>query len=243
MAAAAAAVTAEIEQQKPAAEDDYQFPPITLLKQNQGENFSEAGAELRNNSRRLAETLTSFGVDATAGDVVHGPSVTRYEFVLDQGVIVERGTHAQLLRRGGLYASMWNRQREAEAAREKLAEVEDDATAPNRNPPVVEEPEPAERAKAVWADIDRAFAEPMTRSDNSTDYVPTQIIAELFKREGLDGVGYKSSFGGDGFNLALFDLDAAELINCGLYRVDRVKIEASVAVNPYFIREFSEESG
>ena len=41
--------------------------------------------------------------------------------VLDQGVIVERGTHHELLAEGGLYASMWNRQREAEAAREKLA--------------------------------------------------------------------------------------------------------------------------
>ena len=64
--------------------------------------------------------------------------------MLDQGVIVERGTHHQLLAKGGLYASMWNRQREAEAAREKLALVEDDASAPNRNPPPVEEgvPEP-----------------------------------------------------------------------------------------------------
>jgi len=59
--------------------------------------------------------------------------------VLDQGVIVERGTHQALLAKGGLYASMWNRQREAEAAREKLAEIGDDATAPNRNPPAVEE--------------------------------------------------------------------------------------------------------
>jgi ATP-binding cassette, subfamily B, heavy metal transporter len=59
--------------------------------------------------------------------------------VLDQGVIVERGTHHQLLLKGGLYASMWNRQREAEAARERLAEVEDDAAAPNRNPPVAED--------------------------------------------------------------------------------------------------------
>jgi ATP-binding cassette subfamily B protein len=58
--------------------------------------------------------------------------------VLDHGVIVERGTHAQLLAKGGLYASMWNRQREAEAAREKLAlieEEEDLSAAPNRNPP------------------------------------------------------------------------------------------------------------
>jgi ATP-binding cassette subfamily B protein len=58
--------------------------------------------------------------------------------VLDDGVIVERGTHPQLLARGGLYASMWNRQREAQMAREILAEVGDESepTAPNRNPPL-----------------------------------------------------------------------------------------------------------
>ena len=49
------------------------------------------------------------------------------------------------------------------------------------------EPDPAEREKAVWAHIGQAFSEPMTRRDDSADYVPTQIIAELFKREGFDG--------------------------------------------------------
>ena len=56
-------------------------------------NAAEAGAELRNNSRRLAETLKSFGVDARAGDVVRGPSVTRYEFTLDQGVKLSKITN------------------------------------------------------------------------------------------------------------------------------------------------------
>ena len=88
-----AAVTAEIEQKLSAEEDAYQFPPITLLQASRGENYTETGAELRNNSRRLAETLTSFGVDATPGDVVHGPSVTRYEFVLDQGVKLSKITN------------------------------------------------------------------------------------------------------------------------------------------------------
>jgi len=60
--------------------------------------------------------------------------------VLDQGVIVERGTHHQLLANGGLYASMWNRQREAQLAREILAGVGDDVpAAPNRNPPELPE--------------------------------------------------------------------------------------------------------
>ena len=59
--------------------------------------------------------------------------------VLDQGLIAERGTHAQLLASGGLYASMWNRQREAEAARERLAQIDDNNGAPNRAPPPVDD--------------------------------------------------------------------------------------------------------
>ena len=93
VAAQTAAVTAEIEQKMAEEEDTYCFPPITLLHQNNSDNHIEVGAELRNNSRRLAETLTSFGVDATPGDVVHGPSVTRYEFVLDQGVKLSKITN------------------------------------------------------------------------------------------------------------------------------------------------------
>jgi ATP-binding cassette subfamily B protein len=43
-----------------------------------------------------------------------------------------------LLAKGGLYASMWNRQREAEEARERLALVDDDNEEPNRLPPPVD---------------------------------------------------------------------------------------------------------
>lgn len=92
VAAATQEVSQEIAQQMASEKNSYQYPPITLLRQNHQENFTEVGAELRNNSRRLSETLSSFGVEAKAGDVVHGPSVTRYEFTLDQGVKLSKVT-------------------------------------------------------------------------------------------------------------------------------------------------------
>ena len=46
--------------------------------------------------------------------------------VLDHGQIVERGRHDELVARGGHYALMWNKQKQAAAAREKLKEVEND---------------------------------------------------------------------------------------------------------------------
>ena len=90
-----AAVTAEIAENMAAGEQEYAYPPVSLLHESRGENHMAAGAELRNNSRRLAETLSSFGVDARAGDVIHGPSVTRYEFTLDQGVKLSKITNLQ----------------------------------------------------------------------------------------------------------------------------------------------------
>ena len=90
---AAQEVSNAIEQELAEGEGAYRYPPITLLEENRGGNYSEVGAELRSNSKRLSDTLRSFGVDAKAGEVIHGPSVTRYEFTLDQGVKLSKLTN------------------------------------------------------------------------------------------------------------------------------------------------------
>ena len=86
-------VAAAVEQELAQPEETYQYPPITLLDENTADNYTEVGAELRSNSQRLAQTLQSFGVDARPGAVVHGPSVTRYEFTLEQGVKLSKITN------------------------------------------------------------------------------------------------------------------------------------------------------
>ena len=89
--------------------------------------------------------------------------------------------------------------------------------------------------KQVWTDINMAFSEPTDRADGSIDYVPTQILAETLKRQGYDGIGYKSSFGEKGFNVALFDIADADLRKCSLSRVKDVSLTFSMPDDDYFV--------
>jgi hypothetical protein len=102
------------------------------------------------------------------------------------------------------------------------------------------EPDTAEREKAVWNDIDRAFSQPVTVSDSSADYAPTQIISELFRREGLDGIVYRSHLG-KSYNITLFDIGAADIVNCFLFQVQSVEYEFKETANPYFVRKYYEK--
>lgn len=85
-----------------------------------------------------------------------------------------------------------------------------------------EEPSPPEREQAVWRDIDRAFSQPVNLDDSTAEYVPTQILAELFRKNGFDGVIYKSCLG-PGSNIALFDVSTANLVDRSLYSVEGVQ--------------------
>ena len=95
------------------------------------------------------------------------------------------------------------------------------------------EPDSDKRESAVWAHIDHAFSQPVSADDPTIKYIPTQILAELFRKNGFDGVVYKSLLG-KGFNIALFDIDAAKLVNCFLYSAKSVAFKFEEAGNPYF---------
>jgi hypothetical protein len=90
----------------------------------------------------------------------------------------------------------------------------------------LDEPIPEIREQIVWSKIDNAFSKPISSQDNSTDYVPTQIISELFKNHGDDGIVYKSKLG-KGLNVVLFDIESAEVISCDLYSLDSMNFSFS----------------
>ena len=111
-------------------------PPILVLDEATSALDSHTEHAIQESLDRVSQNRTSLVIAHRLSTIVAADEI----IVLDQGRIVERGTHAALLARSGLYASMWNRQREAEAAREKLAQVNDDNDAPNRAPPRVDDP-------------------------------------------------------------------------------------------------------
>src|SRR5215510_5449398 len=111
-------------------------PPILVLDEATSALDSHTEHEIQEALERVSRGRTSLVIAHRLSTIVGADEI----IVLDQGRIAERGTHAQLLASGGLYASMWNRQREAEEAREKLAQIDDESEAPNRAPPQIEDP-------------------------------------------------------------------------------------------------------
>ena len=123
-------------------------PPILLLDEATSALDSHTEKDIQDALQRVSRNRTTLVIAHRLSTIVGADEI----IVLDQGIIVERGSHHFLLAKGGLYASMWNRQREAEAAREKLAMVDDEPVAPNRHPPVIEDitlDRPIERADAA----------------------------------------------------------------------------------------------
>src|SRR6185437_15085667 len=100
-------------------------PPILVLDEATSALDSHTEHEIQGALERVARNRTSLVIAHRLSTIIGADEI----IVLDQGHIAERGTHAQLLASNGLYASMWNRQREAEEARETLARTADDGPA------------------------------------------------------------------------------------------------------------------
>ncbi len=71
----------------------YHYPPVQLLKPSRNDNDRSAMEELQHNSKKLIETLNSFGVNASIVNICRGPSVTRYELQPAPGVKISKITN------------------------------------------------------------------------------------------------------------------------------------------------------
>jgi ATP-binding cassette, subfamily B, heavy metal transporter len=92
-------------------------PPILMLDEATSALDSHTEKEIQDALDRVAVDRTTLVIAHRLSTIVHADSI----IVLDKGRLVEQGTHAELIARNGLYASLWSRQRQAEKAREELA--------------------------------------------------------------------------------------------------------------------------
>ncbi|MDE2384378.1 MAG: ABC transporter ATP-binding protein/permease [Alphaproteobacteria bacterium] len=94
-------------------------PPILILDEATSALDSLTEQEIQSALRNVSKNRTTLVIAHRLSTVIEADEI----LVLEKGQVVERGTHSALLRKKGLYATMWNRQQQADEARRKLAET------------------------------------------------------------------------------------------------------------------------
>ncbi len=91
-------------------------PPVLILDEATSALDSHTEQEIQAALDLVSKGRTTIVIAHRLSTVIAADEI----IVLADGRIAERGTHAELLRAAGLYASMWARQREASEAEERL---------------------------------------------------------------------------------------------------------------------------
>ena len=100
-------------------------PPILILDEATSALDSFTEHQIQAALRKVSENRTTLVIAHRLSTVVDADEI----IVLERGQVAERGTHAELLSRGGIYAAMWNRQRQVDQARKILKEAENEVAA------------------------------------------------------------------------------------------------------------------
>jgi ABC-type transport system involved in Fe-S cluster assembly fused permease/ATPase subunit len=95
-------------------------PPILILDEATSALDSRTEAAIQETLQGVAARRTSIVIAHRLSTVVDADQIV----VLNEGHVAERGTHAQLLRCGGLYADMWARQQSEREEEEAQAAAE-----------------------------------------------------------------------------------------------------------------------
>jgi ATP-binding cassette, subfamily B, heavy metal transporter len=98
-------------------------PPILMLDEATSALDSHTEREIQDALDRVSKNRTTLVIAHRLSTIVHADNI----LVLEKGSLVEQGTHAELIQKNGLYASLWDRQKQAEQARAELAKKLEEA--------------------------------------------------------------------------------------------------------------------